>query len=64
MTAFGFEVRDVKTLKDLSEVKKLIFLGVGVYGSVMDILCECGLIELLCEYVRVDKLFLGVCFGL
>ena len=64
VTALGFEVRDVKTPKDLSEAKKLIFPGVGAYGSAMDILRERGLIEPLREYVRADKPFLGVCLGL
>ena len=59
VTALGFEVRDVKTPKDLSEAKKLIFPGVGAYGSAMDILRERGLIEPLREYVRADKPFLG-----
>ena len=51
VTALGFEVRDVKTPKDLSEAKKLIFPGVGAYGSAMDILRVRGLIDPSREYV-------------
>ena len=64
VAALGFEVRDVKTPEDLSRANKLIFPGVGAYGSAMDILRERGLIEPLREYVRSDKPFLGVCLGL
>jgi glutamine amidotransferase/cyclase len=64
VAALGFEVKDVKTPEDLSKAKKLIFPGVGAYGSAMDILKERDLIEPLKEYVRNDKPFLGVCLGL
>ena len=62
--ALGFEVLDVRTPEDLAKAKRLIFPGVGAYGSAMDILRERGLIEPLKEYVRSDKPFLGVCLGL
>jgi imidazole glycerol-phosphate synthase len=64
ITALGFEVRDVKTPADLSKANKLIFPGVGAYGSAMDILKQRGLIEPLKDYVLSDKPFLGVCLGL
>ena len=60
----GFTVRDVKKPEDLLTAERLIFPGVGAYGSAMDILKERGLVEPLKEYIASGKPFFGVCLGL
>ena len=60
----GFTVRDVSKPEDILSAERLIFPGVGAYGSAMQILKERGLVEPLKEYVNSGKPFFGVCLGL
>tara|TARA_B110000977_G_scaffold78825_3_gene106033 strand:- start:5791 stop:7434 length:1644 start_codon:yes stop_codon:yes gene_type:complete len=60
----GFTVKDVTTADEISKADKLIFPGVGAYGSAMDILRERDLIDPLKEYCASGKPFMGVCLGL
>nr|VFJ63379.1 MAG: glutamine amidotransferase / cyclase [Candidatus Kentron sp. DK] len=60
----GFPLRDVKTPDDIPRAEKLIFPGVGAFGSAMERL-ECdGYREPLLEYLRAGRPFLGICIGL
>jgi len=61
----GYEVKDIKSAKEVLLAKRLVFPGVGAYGSAMDILRERALIEPLREYVlNGNRPFMGVCLGL
>jgi len=60
----GFEVRDVATPEDITRADKLVFPGVGSFGSAMARLRERGYIEPLLAHLRADKPFLGICLGL
>jgi len=60
----GFEVQDVCDVSDIRNVDRLIFPGVGSYGSVMDRLQRDGFVEPLIERIRSDKPFLGICVAL
>ena len=62
--AAGHEVVDVTTPADILKAEKLIFPGVGSFGSAMARLKECGYIEPLLEYLKADRPFLGICLGL
>ena len=64
ITKLGYTVKDVSTAADLASATKLVFPGVGAYGSAMEILKQRGLVEPLRDYVRAGKPFLGVCLGL
>ena len=65
MQKLGYTVKDIKSPEDILAAKKLVFPGVGAYGSAMDILHERKLIEPLREYVLDGtKPFMGVCLGL
>ena len=65
MQKLWYTVKDIKSPEDILEAKKLVFPGVGAYGSAMDILRERKLIEPLREYVLDGtKPFMGVCLGL
>ncbi len=60
----GYEVQDVKNASDILSAERLIFPGVGSYGSVMDTLRRDGLVEPLIERIKSDKPFLGICVAL
>ncbi len=60
----GHEVRDVAGPEDILQAEKLIFPGVGRFGSVMERLQRDGLIEPLIQRIRSDKPFLGICVAL
>jgi imidazole glycerol-phosphate synthase len=60
----GFEVRDVAEPADILRAEKLIFPGVGSFGSAMESLRRLGLLEPLREYLRAGRPYLGICLGL
>ena len=62
--AAGHEVVDVASPADILNAEKLIFPGVGSFGSAMARLKECGYIEPLLAYLKADRPFLGICLGL
>ena len=62
--AAGHEVVDVAAPGDILAADKLIFPGVGSFGSAMARLKEYGYIEPLLEYLKADRPFLGICLGL
>lgn len=60
----GYSVQDVKSSADILQAERLIFPGVGSYGSVMERLRRDGFVEPLIERIRSDKPFLGICVAL
>ncbi len=60
----GFEVRDVKGPEDITSASRLIFPGVGSFGSAMERLAMDGYLEPLVRYIKEDRPFLGICLGL
>ncbi len=60
----GFAVKDVRSPSDISTAKKLVFPGVGSFGSAINRLQELGYIEPLLNYLQADRPFLGICLGL
>lgn len=60
----GYSVKDVKNPADILNAERLIFPGVGSYGSVMDRLQRDGLIEPLIERIKSNKPVLGICVAL
>ncbi|MBU0961388.1 MAG: imidazole glycerol phosphate synthase HisHF, partial [Proteobacteria bacterium] len=60
----GYTVQDVKSSADILQAERLIFPGVGSYGSVMERLQRDGFVEPLIERIRSDKPFLGICVAL
>ena len=55
---------DVKSAEDLLSAKKLIFPGVGSFGSCVERLKQKGLFDALKEYCKSGKPYLGICLGL
>ena len=62
--ALGFSVIDVTRPADILAADKLIFPGVGSFGSAMQRLHQCGYVEPLLAYLKADRPFLGICLGL
>ncbi|MGW8161563.1 MAG: imidazole glycerol phosphate synthase subunit HisH, partial [Desulfobulbales bacterium] len=60
----GYAVKDVSTPNDILQAGKLIFPGVGSFGSAIQRLSSCGYLEPLIRYIREDRFFLGICLGL
>ncbi|MDD5759492.1 MAG: imidazole glycerol phosphate synthase subunit HisF [Desulfobulbaceae bacterium] len=60
----GYEVRDVSCPADIIKAEKLVFPGVGSFGSAMHKLADLGYIEPLLQHLQADKPFLGICLGL
>ena len=49
---------------DIEGAEKLVFPGVGNFGSMMRVLSEKGYIPALRAYLNSDRPFLGICLGL
>ena len=64
ITKLGYHVRDVSGPDDIEKASKIIFPGVGSFGSAMQVLHEKGVVEPLREHIRRGKPFLGICLGL
>ena len=67
ISACGYEVRDVTSPESLVDgsIEKLVFPGVGSFGSAMAVLRDGGYDDALAEYVRRGEgAFLGICLGL
>lgn len=60
----GCEIRDVTEPADILQAEKLIFPGVGSFGSVMNTLVEKGYAEPLKRRIAADKPFFGICVAL
>jgi imidazole glycerol-phosphate synthase len=60
----GFEVRDVAGPEDIRTANKLVFPGVGSFGSAMARLRDRDFAEPLLAHLREGRSFLGICLGL
>ncbi len=62
--SLGETVKPVKSGDDILAAEKLVFPGVGAFGSMMEILERRGFIAPLLQYLVADRPFLGICLGL
>ncbi len=60
----GERVRVVRTPDDILAAEKLVFPGVGAFGSMMQELRDRGFVAPLKRYLAADRPFLGICLGL
>lgn len=60
----GESVRIVQSGEDILSAEKLVFPGVGAFGSMMEILHQKQYVEPLMDYLRYGRPFLGICLGL
>ncbi|MGW8320094.1 MAG: imidazole glycerol phosphate synthase subunit HisF [Thermodesulfobacteriota bacterium] len=64
LESLGEKVKIVTNALEISSAERLVFPGVGNFGSVMQVLEEKKLTEPLKEYLRSNRPFLGICIGL
>nr|VFJ63814.1 MAG: glutamine amidotransferase / cyclase [Candidatus Kentron sp. FM]VFJ65049.1 MAG: glutamine amidotransferase / cyclase [Candidatus Kentron sp. FM]VFK17904.1 MAG: glutamine amidotransferase / cyclase [Candidatus Kentron sp. FM] len=62
--ALGFTPHEVKTPDDIRRAEKLVFPGVGAFGSAIARLRVDGYLEPLREYLKAGRPFFGICIGL
>jgi glutamine amidotransferase/cyclase len=62
--SLGETVRSVKTSEDILSAERLIFPGVGAFGSMMEILNARRYVEPLKAYLQSGRPFLGICLGM
>ncbi|MBI5347621.1 MAG: imidazole glycerol phosphate synthase subunit HisF [Candidatus Aenigmarchaeota archaeon] len=60
----GYDVKDVSSPQDIVNADKLVFPGVGSFGSAMQKLDQDGYVEALKRYIGEGRHFLGICLGL
>lgn len=60
----GESVRVTSRGEDILQADKLVFPGVGAFGSMMDILQKKELTTPLITYLKADRPFLGICLGM
>ncbi len=64
LESLGASVQMVKRPEDILSAKTLVFPGVGNFRSMMNILDGKGLIKPLCQFIKENRPFLGICLGL
>ncbi|MEF3168079.1 MAG: imidazole glycerol phosphate synthase subunit HisF [Deltaproteobacteria bacterium] len=60
----GFEVRNVERASEILDAERLVFPGVGSFGSAMETLRARGYVEPLVRRISEGRPFLGICLGL
>jgi glutamine amidotransferase/cyclase len=60
----GQRITVAKTGRDILEAEKLVFPGVGNFGSMMNILRQKQFVEPLLGYLGSGRPFLGICVGM
>jgi glutamine amidotransferase/cyclase len=62
--SLGEQVKIVTKGEDILSAEKLVFPGVGAFGSMMQILHQKNYVEPLMDYLHSGHPFLGICLGL
>jgi imidazole glycerol-phosphate synthase len=60
----GYELTEIERPDDILRAERLIFPGVGSFGSAMQRLHQLGYVEPLRRYLAEGRPFLGICLGL
>lgn len=60
----GYTVRFVEKPEDITSAGRLLFPGVGAFGSCVNALKKLGYFEPLRSYLKQDKPFFGICLGM
>jgi len=62
--SLGQTVRPVDKPEDILAAERLVFPGVGAFGSMMEILADRGYVAPLKAYLQSNRPFLGICLGM
>ncbi|CAG8690065.1 10883_t:CDS:2 [Racocetra persica] len=64
LNRLGYKFKWVEKPEDILAADKLIFPGVGAFGSAMELLTSKNYAEPLKQYIKLGKPFMGICVGL
>ena len=64
IASLGEQVKIVAKGEDILSAERLVFPGVGAFGSMMQVLNQKKYVEPLKAYLHSDRPFLGICLGL
>ena len=64
LVSLGETVHTVEKAEDILSAQKLVFPGVGAFGSMMQILNQKGYVSPLLDYLNSNRPFFGICLGL
>ncbi len=59
----GFQAEVTRDLQHIASARGVVLPGVGAFNACMENLRRYGLVEVVQEYVRQKKPFLGICLG-
>ncbi len=59
----GFDAVVTRDLGQIESARGVVLPGVGAFSACMENLGKFGLVEVICETVRKQKPFLGICLG-
>lgn len=62
--ALGFDLTEIVRPEDILSAERLIFPGVGAFGTAMERLHRLGYVEPLKAYLAAGRPYLGICIGL
>jgi glutamine amidotransferase/cyclase len=62
--SLGYSIQTITSKHDFLKADRLIFPGVGSFGSCMSKLAELDYIEPLLDFLRSGKPFMGICVGM
>jgi glutamine amidotransferase/cyclase len=62
--SLGFTLRRVETAEDILTAQRLLFPGVGAFGTCVQLLKERGWFEPLRQYLKENRPFFGICLGM
>ncbi|GAA6051624.1 hypothetical protein JCM3770_001199 [Rhodotorula araucariae] len=60
----GFEFKWVQTPEDIEKADRILFPGVGAFGSAMAGLRKRGFVEPLKAYIKSGRPYMGICIGM
>lgn len=64
LTKLGHEFEWVRDPSDMAKADKLLFPGVGAFGTAMEALSKKGYLEPLRAYIKSGKPYMGICVGM
>mmetsp|Transcript_8098 Transcript_8098/g.19337 ORF Transcript_8098/g.19337 Transcript_8098/m.19337 type:complete len:544 (+) Transcript_8098:57-1688(+) len=60
----GYTVKPVQSPSDIETAQRIVFPGVGAFGSCVEALQKHGFFEPLKKYLQEDRPFFGICLGM
>jgi imidazole glycerol-phosphate synthase len=64
LKTIGVSIQMVKTPEDITAASKIIFPGVGAFGTMMEVLNKKNYTKPLLDYLQSGRPFLGICLGM